>query len=94
MSFSSSESILLPIPPPLTVIEVPLRNLFSPTIKLFAMTHQTVSSGQQMRLVRKLWETTYTDQPWKLARNSISKVWQALKDNADSEDEAKRDRNS
>ncbi|KAF7792690.1 hypothetical protein EIP86_003788 [Pleurotus ostreatoroseus] len=90
----ASDSILLPIPPPLTAIEVPLRNLFAPTVKLLTMTHQTVTSGQQTKLVQKLWETTYTSEPWKLARNSVMKVYQALKENASSEDDAKRDRNS
>lgn len=94
MLHRSSESILLPIPPPLTAIEVPLRNLFAPTVKLLTMTHQTVISGQQTKLVQKLWETTYTSEPWKLARNSVMKVYQALKENASSEDDAKRDRNS
>lgn len=89
-----SEAILLPLPPPLTAIEVPLRNLFAPTIKLLSLTHQTVVSGQQQKLAVKLWDKAQTYEPFTLARNSVMKVWQALKDHSDSEDEARRDRNS
>lgn len=92
-----SQSILLPVPPPLTFIEVPLRNLFAPTEKLLTVTHQTISSGQQTRFLQKLFEKAQTDEPFKLARNAVMKVWQAFKENADSgsgNDEKGRDRNS
>ena len=93
--FASGQSILLPVPPPLTAVEAPVRNLLAPTQKLLSITHQSLVSGQQKQLVEKLWEKAQTDEPFKLARNAVMKVWEAFKENANSNDDAQgRDRNS
>ena len=51
-----------------------------------SLAHQSLISGQQRQLVEKLWEKAQTDEPFKLARNAVMKVWEAFKENDDSKD--------
>ena len=65
----------------MTAIEDPLRNLFTPTQKLMSLTYKHVANGNQVKLAQKLWEKAQTDEPLKLVRNAMAKVWQAINEN-------------
>lgn len=69
------------MPPPLIAIETPLRNLFAPSEKLFSLTYKHITEGNHSQLAKRMWEKAQTDEPLKLVRNSLTKVWQAVNDN-------------
>lgn len=72
----SGESILLPIPPSLPPIGEQVATLLAPTRRLLALTNESVDSGAQVQLMQRMWEKAWTNEPFVLARNVCSRMWE------------------
>ncbi|KAF9817070.1 hypothetical protein IEO21_03652 [Rhodonia placenta] len=70
------ESILLPIPPSLPPIGEQVATLLAPTRRLLALTNESVDSGAQVQLMQRMWEKAWTNEPFVLARNVCSRMWE------------------
>ncbi|PCH36666.1 hypothetical protein WOLCODRAFT_140552 [Wolfiporia cocos MD-104 SS10] len=75
----AAQSILLPLPPPFPPIQEQVRNLLAPAHRLLNLTHESVHSGAQWKLVQRLWEKAFTEEPFVLARNVCSRMWENWK---------------
>ncbi|KAH9946443.1 hypothetical protein B0H21DRAFT_415787 [Amylocystis lapponica] len=73
-------SILLPVPPPFPPIQEQIQNLLAPSHKLLGLLHETIRSGEQWGFAKRMWEKAQTDEPFVLARNVCSKMWEKWKD--------------
>lgn len=66
---------MLSIPPPLPPIDEYIRNALAPANKVLNLTRDSLTSGQQVKFVGRLWEKAGTDQPFVLARNVFQRAW-------------------
>lgn len=75
------ESILLqiPIPPPLNPFGDQITNLLAPSHKMLGLVYATVHSGEQWGFAKRIWEKAWTPEPFVLARNVCSKMWEKWK---------------
>ena len=85
---SSSNSLLLPLPPPLPPIQNSMANLLAPMVKVLTLTHEKVVSGEQRELAAKLWEKAKTDQPWTLAKIVMERTWSVWNNNGGDDDDS------
>ncbi|KAH9834223.1 uncharacterized protein C8Q71DRAFT_711834 [Rhodofomes roseus] len=75
----AGQSILLPMPPPFPPLWEQIDQLLAPSHKLFALTQSTLQSGDQLKLAHRMWEKALTDQPFVLARNVCTRMWDKWK---------------
>jgi len=75
----SKQSLLVRLQPPLPPIVDQMRALFAPTFKLIAMQRESFESGVHRQVVERLWEKTWSGEPFMLARNACVKMWKIWK---------------
>ncbi|KAI0960746.1 hypothetical protein AcV7_000046 [Taiwanofungus camphoratus] len=75
----TGQSILLPVPLPFPPIQAQVANLLAPTYKLLELTHESISSGSQIRFAQRIWEKAWTNEPFILAQNVCSRMWESWK---------------
>ncbi|KAI0349968.1 hypothetical protein OH77DRAFT_1464639 [Trametes cingulata] len=89
----SRESILLPMPDSLSLREQ-LENMLAPTWKVLDVVRESVSSGAQKELARRIYDKAFTDEPIKLLRVCASMIWENMgfgeDDSSDSNDTRKK----
>ena len=71
----SGQSILLPVPPPIPSLWEQIDNLLAPTHKVLALTQETIQSGDQLKFANRIWEKALTPEPFVLARNVCTRMW-------------------
>ncbi|GBE81275.1 hypothetical protein BKA93DRAFT_820935 [Sparassis latifolia] len=78
----ADQSILIPIPFPSSVppFQHQIENLLTPTHKVLGLLYQTVDSGEQWGFAKRIWEKAWTPEPFVLARNVCTKMWEKWKD--------------
>jgi hypothetical protein len=87
---ASASTVLLPVPPPLPPFKNYMANLFAPTAKALKLTRESVVSGDQRRLVERIWEKAKTDEPWVLAKTVMERTWQVINSDNGGDDENDR----
>ncbi|KAI0079313.1 hypothetical protein K474DRAFT_1659384 [Panus rudis PR-1116 ss-1] len=83
---SSSQSLLIHLPPEMPPIGSQIQKLLAPSGKLLNLTREAVSSGNMSKLGERLWEKAQTPEPFILARNVCKKMWETWTDEADKDD--------
>ncbi|KAI0629073.1 hypothetical protein C8Q77DRAFT_1212880 [Trametes polyzona] len=73
----SHESILLPIPDTIALGEQ-LSNVLAPTWKVLDVVRESVRSGAQAELARRMYDKALTDEPLKLLRICCSLIWENM----------------
>ena len=84
-----SQSLLLPVSPPVPILTAPIKNLLAPTAKVLTLTRESISSGSQLKLAARMWEKAGTNEPFILARSVCRKMWQTWKDGGEGNQEGK-----
>jgi len=75
----SGQSILLPVPPPFPPIQEQIHNLLAPSYKVIDLTRESVNTGAQLKFMQLIWEKAWTEEPFVLARNVCTKMWDKWK---------------
>ncbi|KAH9917552.1 uncharacterized protein B0H18DRAFT_1034179 [Fomitopsis serialis] len=75
----SGQSILLPMPPPFASIWEQIDRLLAPSNKLLTLTHETLHSGDQLKFAGRIVEKAQTAEPFVLARNVCTRMWDKWK---------------
>jgi hypothetical protein len=57
------------------VIGTAINKYLDPTWKLLGIVHESVESGHQQELAKRMLEKARTPEPWILVRNVCSKMW-------------------
>jgi len=76
----TESTFLVPIPPPHVVIGSAIHNYLEPTRKLLGVVGESVQSGHQKELAKRMWEKALTPEPWILVRNVCSQMWKVFND--------------
>jgi len=74
----SESTLLVPIPPPHILIGTAIHNYLEPTRNLLNILHESINSGHQQDLAKRMLEKAQTPEPWILVRNVCSKMWKIL----------------
>ncbi|KAF9228365.1 hypothetical protein BS17DRAFT_773581 [Gyrodon lividus] len=87
--FPWHKSWLTPLPPPLSPLIEPIRNLLAPTTRVMEIFGQSFESGSQRDFAFRMWEKAHSPEPFILARNVCRKVWEKWKEGPpDSDDKS------
>jgi len=82
------ETLMMPIEyPSLEPLQRMLRNVLAPTGKVLNVLREHIKSGAFLELKDRLWDKAKGPDPWILARNSIQRASELIKQIADEDDE-------
>jgi len=88
----TESTFLVPIPPPHVVIGTAIDKYLEPTRKLLDIMDESVKSGHQQELAKRMWEKALTPEPWILVRNVCSRMWKVLNDGPPDDDGEERNK--
>ena len=81
------ENLLIPIPPDTPPIIEPVKKFLKPSGLVLNLFYDSVVEGHQREFFGRVWEKAQTDEPWKLAYNSVKRFYGRWKQNARSGDD-------
>ena len=84
---------MIPIPPDTPPIIEPVKKFLKPSGLVLNLFYDSVVEGHQREFFGRVWEKAQTDEPWKLAYNSVKRFYERWKQNArsgDDDEEEKR----
>jgi hypothetical protein len=74
------ESTLIKLPPPVTPLLEPIRDLLAPSFKVMTTLQRSFESGSQAELAARMWEKARTPDPFILASTVCRKMWEKWKE--------------
>ncbi|OAX43696.1 hypothetical protein K503DRAFT_680602 [Rhizopogon vinicolor AM-OR11-026] len=74
------ESTLIKLPPPVTPLLEPIRDLLSPSFKVMTTLQRSFESGAHAELAARMWEKARTPDPFILASTVCRKMWEKWKE--------------
>lgn len=94
MIYSSSDStLLIPLPPPTPAVLEKIDKLLKPSKDALELFKNDITSGTFIKFADRVWEKSFTEEPFVLAQRSLEKLseaWKKLSDGDDDGDNKKR----
>ena len=80
MLVSSSHSLLVPLPPDIPPFWGRISKLLAPSYKVLSIFHESLISGEQKKFANRVWEKTWSNEPFILASRTFSATYERWKD--------------
>lgn len=84
---TTDTTFLVPIPPPHLVIGKAINKYLDPTRKLLDVVHESIQSGHQRELAKRMLEKAWTPEPWIIVRNVCNKMWKIWNEGPPNDDD-------
>ena len=88
--FCSSPSILVPLPPDFPSIREKVNKLLTPSYHVLAILHESIMSGEQKEFAIRVWEKAKSEEPFVLAKRTLSHAYEQWKKRDESEGDDER----
>ena len=76
----SSHSLLVPLPPDIPPFWERISKLLAPSYKVLSIFHESLTSGEQKKFAERVWEKTWSNEPFILASRTFTTTYERWKD--------------
>ncbi|KAF8653291.1 hypothetical protein AX16_003993 [Volvariella volvacea WC 439] len=84
---TSSQSLLVPLPPDWPPVWDRIAKLLAPTHKVLGILQESITSGEQKKFALRVWEKAWTNEPFILVSRTFEKAYERWKERDNEADE-------